>query len=146
VHVKLQIFSIAITAGIFMLVFDLVRRQRMMERYALLWLFGAATLLVLAAWQGLLNSVSRALGIFYGTSLLFAVAFGFVLILLLHICLVVSRLTDQNKVLAQRVGLLQQQIDKLEAGQEREPSNPSSASRRPHSEGLTGSGRQPSGT
>jgi hypothetical protein len=117
---KLQIFSIAATAGTFVLVFELVRRRRLMERYALLWLFSAATLLLLAAWQGLLNSVSRALGIFYGTSLLFALAFAFVLALLMHFSLVISRLSDQNKVLAQRVGLMQQRITVLESNSSRD--------------------------
>jgi hypothetical protein len=41
------------------------------------------------------------------------VTLGFGLVLLLHFSLVISRLTDQNKVLAQRLGMLQQQVDEL---------------------------------
>ena len=41
------------------------------------------------------------------------IAFGFVLIMLLHFSLVISRLSDQNKVLAQRLGMLQQRVDSL---------------------------------
>jgi hypothetical protein len=41
------------------------------------------------------------------------IAFGFILVLLLHFSLVISRLADQNKVLAQRLGLLQQRVEAL---------------------------------
>jgi hypothetical protein len=42
------------------------------------------------------------------------VALGFILVLLLHFSLVISRLADQNKVLAQRLSLMQQRVDQLE--------------------------------
>ena len=114
-QLKIQIFSIAVTSGLLVLIFELVRRKRLMERYALLWLFSSAVLLALAVWRGLLEKVAHAVGIFYAPSALFAIAFGFVLIMLLHFSLVISRLADQNKVLAQRVGLLQLRLDEHEA-------------------------------
>lgn len=108
---RIQVVSIAVTAGLFALVFELVRRRRLMERYALLWLFSAAVLLMLAVWRGALDELARTVGIYYAPSALFAIAFGFVLVLLLHFSLVISRLADQNKVLAQRLGMLQQRLD-----------------------------------
>lgn len=107
--------AIAVTFGLLLLVFELVRRKRLSERYAILWLVAAATLFVLAAWKGLLTSLSYDVGISYPPSALFAVAIGLIAIILLHFSLAVSRLSDQNKVLAQRLGLLQQ---RLEAHQE----------------------------
>ncbi|MDP9345676.1 MAG: DUF2304 domain-containing protein [Actinomycetota bacterium] len=112
---RIQIVAVVVTAGLFFLVFELVRRRRLMERYALLWLFATAVLLGLAVWRGLLLEVASAIGIFYAPSALFAIAFGFVLVLLLHFSLVISRLADQNKVLAQRLGLLQQRVSALES-------------------------------
>jgi hypothetical protein len=110
---RIQIVAIVLTAGLFGVVFELVRRRRLMERYALLWLFASAVLLGLAVWKDLLEEVASAVGIYYAPSALFAIAFGFVLLLLLHFSLAVSRLADQNKVLAQRIGMLQQQLDAL---------------------------------
>src|SRR5919108_4715548 len=112
---KIQIVAIVVTAGLFALVFELVRRRRLMERYALLWLFSSAVLLGLAVWRDLLETIATAVGIYYAPSALFAIAFGFVLILLLHFSLVISRLADQTKVLAQRLGLLQLRVDELTA-------------------------------
>lgn len=116
--VRLQIVSIIIAAGGFLLVFELVRRRRLMERYALLWLLAAAVLLGLAAWGDALNLLSEALGISYGPSTLFAAISGFMLVLMLHFSLVISRLADQNRVLAQRVAMLQQSVDEAQAAAE----------------------------
>jgi hypothetical protein len=113
-ELRLQIVSIGATLALFVLVFELVRRRRLMERYALLWLFSTVVLLGLAVWKDLLEQVASAIGIFYAPSALFVVAFGFILVILLHFSLVISRLADQTKVLAQRVGLLQQRLDLVE--------------------------------
>jgi hypothetical protein len=110
---RLQLLAILVTAGLFVLVFELVRRRRLLERYALLWLFASVILLGLSIWRGLLEDLASAVGIFYAPSALFAVAFGFVLVLLLHFSLVISRLAEQTKVLAQRIGLLQHEVDEL---------------------------------
>ncbi|HEV7528628.1 MAG TPA: DUF2304 domain-containing protein [Solirubrobacteraceae bacterium] len=105
-----RIIAIAISGGMLLLILELVRRKRLMERYALLWLFSTLLLLVLSLWSGLLNSLASALGVSYPPSALFAVAFGVVLVLLVHFSLAVSHLSDQNKVLAQRLGILQRQV------------------------------------
>jgi hypothetical protein len=112
---RLQIIAIVVTAGMFVLIFELVRQRRLMERYALLWLFASAVLLGLSVWNGALEKLASTVGIFYAPSALFAVAFGFVLVLLLHFSLVISRLAEQSKVLAQRVGLLEHEVNELRA-------------------------------
>jgi hypothetical protein len=114
-QLKIQIVSILVTAGMFGVVFELLRRKRLMERYALLWLFASAVLLALALWKGLLTTVAHAIGIYYPPSALFVLAFGFILVMLLHFSLVISRLADQNKVLAQKLGILEQRLDERDA-------------------------------
>jgi hypothetical protein len=59
---------------------------------------------------------------------LFVIAFGFILLLLLHFSVAVSRLADQSKVLAQRLALTEERLAELEAkhggateGSEHEP-------------------------
>jgi hypothetical protein len=110
VQTRLQIISILVSGGLFLAVFELVRRKRLLERYALLWLFAAAVLLGLSVWGSLLDQISSAVGVQYGPAALFAVALGFVVVLMLHFSLVISRLTDQNKILAQRVALLERRL------------------------------------
>ena len=50
------------------LIFELVRRKRLMERYAILWLLAGVTILVLGIWKGLLTKISHAIGIAYPPS------------------------------------------------------------------------------
>jgi hypothetical protein len=111
--VRLQVVAVLAAGLLFLFVFELVRRRRLMERYALLWLFSAMSLLALSAWRNALQVLSDAVGIVYAPSALFAVAFGFSIMLLLHFSLVVSRLVDQNKVLAQKLGQMQERLDQL---------------------------------
>jgi hypothetical protein len=106
--------SIAATLALLLFVFELVRRKHLSERYSLLWLLAAATLLVLAAWKGLLTSLSHDVGISYPPSALFAVAIALIVVILMYFSLVVSRLADQNKILAQRLALLQQRFEESE--------------------------------
>jgi hypothetical protein len=108
---RIEVVVLAVVVCV--LIFELVRRKRLMERYALLWLLAGLTILVLGIWKGLLTRLSHAVGIYYAPSALFAVAFVFVLVMLVHFSATISRLSDQNKVLAQRLALLQQQLDKL---------------------------------
>jgi hypothetical protein len=99
------------------LIFELIRRRHLMERYALLWLLAGLTVLVLALWKGLLSTLAHAAGISYLPSALFAVAFLFVLVMLVHFSMTISRLSDQNTILAQRLALLQQRLDGARDGQ-----------------------------
>jgi hypothetical protein len=61
-------------------------------------------------------------GVYYGPSALFAVAFVFVLVMLVHFSMILSRLSNQNTVLAQRLALLQQRLER--AGDAVEPATP----------------------
>jgi hypothetical protein len=115
---RIHIVAIASAILLFALVFELVRRRRLMERYALLWLLCATTLLVLSVWKDLLNLFAKVVGIAYPPNALFLVALAFVLLLLLHFSLVISTLHDQSKVLAQRVGMLQQRLDEVDLARE----------------------------
>ena len=104
----LQIVAVLSTLVLLLLVLELVRRRRLLERYALVWLGSALVLLALAVWGDLLSVIASAIGIAYPPSALFVIAFGFIMLLLLHFSIAVSKLTDQSKVLAQRIALLEQ--------------------------------------
>jgi hypothetical protein len=108
--VRIQIVAIVAAGVLLVILLELVRRRRLLERYALLWLLSALVLLGLSIWRGLLETVADAIGVAYPPNALFLIAFGFVLVLLLHFSLAVSRLSDQTKVLAQRLALLEQMV------------------------------------
>src|SRR3954447_2942336 len=110
---KLQILAIAASSTLVLIVFEMLRRRRLIERYALLWLGSSLVLLLLSIWTGLLEIVANAVGIVYPPNALFMIAFGFVLVLLLHFSLAISRLSGETKVLAQKIARLDQDIRNL---------------------------------
>ncbi len=94
-----------------LVVLELIRKRRLKERYALLWLATGGVLLVLSAWRGGLNTIAHWVGIeTYPPAVLFAVATLFVLLVLLDYSTVISKLADQNMVLAQRLALLEERL------------------------------------
>jgi hypothetical protein len=110
----IQTIAIIGSVGLLLVVLELVRRRRFLERYALTWLAAGLLLLVLAIWRGALEALADLLGIAYPPNALFLIGLGFMLLLLLNFSLAVSRLTDQAKVLAQRLALLEERVRRQE--------------------------------
>jgi hypothetical protein len=110
---KVSIASAIGSLLLLLVVFELIRSRRLRERYALLWLLTGVVLLVLSIWRGGLNTIAGWAGVeTYPPAILFAVASFFVLAVLLHYSTVISKLSDQNSILAQRVALLEEQIQR----------------------------------
>ena len=108
---RVSLVGVAASLLLILVVLELVRGRRLKERYALLWLATGVVLLVLSAWRDGLNTVAGWLGVTgYPPAVLFAVATLFVLLVLLHYSTVISKLTDENVALAQRIALLEERV------------------------------------
>ncbi len=103
---RVQIIAIAGSALLFVFVLELLRRRHLGEPYAILWLGASVVLLVLSVWDDLLDSFADLMGIETPANALFVVGFGFVLVLLLSFSSVLSRLSRENKLLAQEIARL----------------------------------------
>ncbi len=114
-NLQIRIVAILATVALLLFVLELVRRRRLQERYALVWLLVTSLLIAFSAWSNLLDGAADLIGISYPPSALFVIAFGFVILLLLHFSVAVSRLTDHTKVLAQRLALLEARVRDQEA-------------------------------
>ena len=111
---RIQILAIVATGALLFFVLELVRRRRLQERYALLWLVSTVFLLLLAAWRDALTKVANLVGIAYPPNALFFLAFAAILVVLLHFSVVISRLSDQTKILAQRLAMLDERLRRHE--------------------------------
>lgn len=111
-----RIQAIAIAGSVFLLylIFDLVRRRRLQEKYALLWLATGIVMLVLSAWRDSLDILARTVGIEYAPSALFLIAVLFLALILLHFTLIVSKLTDRHRELVQKFALIERRCRELE--------------------------------
>lgn len=101
-----QIFSIIASLVLFSLVIDFIRRGLLKEKYSVLWLAATSVITILSLKKGLLDSFAGYLGVAYPPSLLFLVAFIFILLITLHFSVVISIFHEKNKLLAQELALL----------------------------------------
>ena len=109
---KVSIAAAIASLLLLVVVFELIRSRRLRERYALLWLLTGLVLLALSVWREGLNTIAGWFGVTgYPPAVLFAVGSLFVILVLLHYSTVISRLSDQNTILAQRLALLEEQIE-----------------------------------
>jgi hypothetical protein len=108
---KVSIAAAIASLLLLVVVFELIRSRRLRERYALLWLLTGLVLLALSLWRGGLNTIAGWFGVTgYPPAVLFAVGSLFVILVLLHYSTVISRLSDQNTILAQRLALLEERL------------------------------------
>ena len=109
---RTMIVGAAGSLGALLLVLELVRRRHLREEYALLWLATGVVLLLLSLSRPLLDSLAALTGIFYPPSALFLVALLFVLTILLHFSVILTRLSQQNRELAQQLALLRHDLER----------------------------------
>lgn len=102
-----RIFAILTSVGVCAFILDLVRRRRLKEEYAWLWIVTSAGMFVLASWYGLLEAITHAIGAVWPTTALFLFALIFLLIISVHFSIVISRLTQQVRRLTQELAILQ---------------------------------------
>jgi hypothetical protein len=124
---RVQIVAILAAAFLFGIVIELVRRRRLAERYALLWLIVSGVILVLSIWTGLLRELAQLVGIVPANFLLFA-AIGFGFFLLIHFSVAVTRLSEQVKSLAMENARLDYELREAEKSSNGDQPSRSSAS------------------
>lgn len=110
ISTRAQVIAVIATLAIFLFVLELVRRRRLVERYALLWMTAALALLVLAIWTDGLDVIKDLMGIEDAANAIFILAFGVAYLLLLNFSVVSSRLGEETKVLAQEVASLEERL------------------------------------
>lgn len=93
-----------------MVIFQLIRKKKLKEQYSLLWFLTVAVMMVLALWEGLLSRISSLFGIAVPSNALFMLALLFMFVMSLHYSMLISRLTDQTKMLSQRLAILDRDI------------------------------------
>lgn len=93
-----------------LVILELVRRRRLHEKYALLWLSVGGFGIVLSLGRSLVDKFASAVGVAYGPTVIFLAAILFLLFVCIQLSLEVSRLRDRTVRLAQEVGLLRAEI------------------------------------
>ncbi len=118
---RITILSVGASAVLLLYILEMVRRRRLREEYSILWLAGSVVILVLSLKKEWLDWASRAVGIYYPPSFLFLVGMLFILLILIHFSVTISRLYQMNKKIAQELALLKQAGERPDAGDKNLP-------------------------
>lgn len=103
---KLEAFLLIATVANVAIVLEFVRRRKLLENFALLWLGVGAGLVVLALARSLVDRLADAVGVTYGPTLVLALGIFFLMFVAMSLSLHVSRLEERVEVLAEEVAFL----------------------------------------
>jgi hypothetical protein len=101
---------------VFFFILYLVRRRKLREEYAWLWLLTSLSLFVFVIKYGWLEAISELIGAVLPTSTLFVGALIFLMLLCVQFSVAISKLTKQVKNLVQENALLRTKIEDLNEG------------------------------
>ena len=107
-----KIFAVFISLTIFVVIVSLVRNHKLKAEYSWLWLLTGIVIFVLVVWYDLLVKLTALIGAVAPTTTLFIFGIIFLVFTALHFAIKVSQLSDQVKNLAQKISLLEAQIDR----------------------------------
>lgn len=112
-NIRVKIVGIIISLSLLILIIELVRRRKLREEYSWLWLLTGSVILVLMIWVSLLKWITHLIGAIVPSSTVFFLGFLFLILISLHFSVVISKLTDRNKSLAQRYAILEMEFYEL---------------------------------
>ncbi len=110
---RIQILAIVACFFIIFFIISLIRKRKLREEYSIMWLIGSSVLIIFAIWRDLLDIIAKAVGVYYAPAILLLVILFFGILMFLHITVVISKQTDQNKNMAQEIALLKNKIETL---------------------------------
>lgn len=113
-HYSFQIIGVIFGIVLLTSIFVLVKKNRMLEKHSIIWLFVGGSITLFSLNRDLLERFSALLGVSYAPSALFAILIVCVYLLTLGLSVSISSLKRRNKVLIQEVGLLKLKIAELE--------------------------------
>ena len=116
---RIEFWAILGAVVLFALLFELVRRGRLKERYSFLWFLTGIVLVVFVIRRDWLEDLSALVGIYYPPTALLIILVFFLLLILIHYSTVITRLMGDNQTLVQELGLLESRVRELERENEK---------------------------
>ena len=110
-----QYIAIAVSIGLFLYIFFLVRKKKIKEEYSLLWLSSSIVFIVFSIWREGLEYFAKLMGIAYPPAALFLILLLAIFLILIEFSINISKLAEQNKILAQELALLKHELEVLKA-------------------------------
>lgn len=104
------VLGIGGSAIILLALFEMMRRHRLREKYALIWAVVALGIITVAVFPSLLSRASEAIGLEVPANLLFFGASMVIMVLTLHHSSELGRLEERTRTLAEEIALLRLEL------------------------------------
>ena len=111
---RVQWLGLIFCIGLIALILNLVVRRKIRESYSLIFLGGCVFFGALSLKRSLLDLLGRLVGIYYPPAALFLLISIVFFAFFLHLSMVITRLSDERKVLIQEIALLRRDFDTLQ--------------------------------
>ncbi len=108
---KLVVFVSVIALVNVIVVLEFVRRRKLAESFALLWIGVGVLGIVLSIARPLIDDLADNLGVRYGPTIIFTGAILFLLFVCMNLSMHVSRLTERSEILAEEITFLRNRIE-----------------------------------
>lgn len=108
-----MIYYISIAFSVIFVIFVilLVRKNKLDEKYSILWIIFSIIIIILALCTKVLDKISDYIGIFYPPALLFLFGFIFVIFYIIHLSSVVTKQNKSIIRLTQEIAILNKKIE-----------------------------------
>jgi hypothetical protein len=116
---RIDVYSLSLIFSIIFIyiIIELVRRNRLSEKYSLLWLLFSLVMIFFASSPRIIENIASFLDVKYAPSLLFLIGLIFLLLYNLSMTLVISKQGDRVIKMAQEISILKEQIQKESKGE-----------------------------
>lgn len=110
----IQTIAIVVSVFFLLLILYLIKNKRIKEEYSLLWIFFSIIFILFSVWREGLDYIAGLIGIAYPPAALFMVLLMAIFLILIEFSIIISKLADKNKTLAQEIGILRQELKKMQ--------------------------------
>jgi len=111
---RIQLISLAGSLFFMLGILELIRRQKIKEAYAILWLIFGSVFILLSFWKKGLDYFAGIVGIYYPPALLFLILIVAVILVLVNYSIVISSQNDKIRNLTQELALMKKEMENLE--------------------------------
>ena len=109
-----RLVAIAVSLILLAVTVHLIRKHKLREQYALLWLIATVAILVLSTFGGIVGALADFFNVSYSPTLPLVAGLLFALTVLLTQSVALSNQADQSRDMAQQMALLEYRLKELE--------------------------------
>jgi hypothetical protein len=108
---RLSLLSIICSIILLWFIIHCVKKDRIKEAYALIWIFMGIAFLVISIWPSLMGVIAGLFGIYYAPALMIIILTVMIIFILIQFSIVISRQSERIKVLTQELALLKADLE-----------------------------------